>query len=452
MINNTATARSAQVVQPVIVCVDDEPRMLGALERLLASLNAHVETFEYAEDALSYMRDHTVSVVVSDMRMPNVSGAEFLALANKLQPDAYRILLTGFSDLPSTVAAINDGCVQRYLSKPWSNEALLDAVKTGVEAHHLKAENVRLQLQIKHHNALLERQVELRTRQLRSAISTLKASNLRNEEAYQGTLRVLFNALSVSPVGDGHFLKNVSIMSVFLATKIGLPDAQIQNLRLAGLLVHLGLLGVNPALLRRERMRFRMSVQDKHELARHPQIAQTILAPAAHFDDLAHIIGCQNEWFNGTGQPLGLSGEEIPIESRILTIARDFCQEVCFTELSFASAVKKGRQQLLHGMNNRYDPALVNVFLQMEPEDLAHFEIKPHGKTVEELVPGMILDSDLYNSAGLLLLPQGYIFTEQSIQKLLDYQDGNDDILHVQATETPECGTTLTEQAGAEER
>lgn len=445
MMNNTATAHPIEVVQPVIVCVDDEPRMLGALERLLSPLNAEVVTFEHPKDALGYMRSHTVSVILSDMRMPGISGAEFLSQALRLQPDAYRILMTGYTDLSSTVAAINDGHVQRYLSKPWSNEALLGAVKDGMETYRIKAENDCLHRKVRQQKNLLEQQVEYRTKQLRAAIKTLRASNYRNEEAYQGTLRVLFNALSVSPVTDGHYLKNVSYMASFLASKCGLTDSQVQQVRLAGLLVNLGLLGVDPALLHKGRTRFRMTVQEKNELARHPQIAQTILAPATHFDEVAHIIGCQNEWFNGSGRPLGLTADEIPIESRVLTIARDFCKVVYSSELTLAGAVKKGRQQMLQGMNNRYDPELVDVFLELDLDELSHFETKQYGKTVDALEPGMILVNDLYNSAGLLLLPKGSILTKNAIQKLVDYQDGNDEVLQVQAEDTPEGVDALSD-------
>ncbi|MHA7878668.1 MAG: HD domain-containing phosphohydrolase [Saccharospirillum sp.] len=445
------TTESGTAVIPhdtvTILCVDDEARVLAALKRVLSPLNARVEAFTHAQAALAFMRANSVSVIISDMRMPAMSGAEFLAEAFRLQPNAYRILITGYSDLTSTVSAVNDGRIQRYLSKPWSNDTLLEAVREGLSHVQLLEANYRLQNDIKQKNEALEQEVLLRTRQLRKAIRTLKAEHETSREAYQGALNVLTNALSVNPIADGHFHQNVSSLAELLASKLELSDTEIEQVRLAGLLVHLGLLGVDTGLLKKDRAR--LTVQERNELARHPQIAQIILSPAPHFNELAQVLGSQNEAYNGTGKPFGLVGETIPIGSRILTLARDFWRIANETEGDFIDGYKKGRRELKQGMGIRYDPDVVACFCELDPEQIQRFESRDQALTIDELEPGMVLLDDLYNSAGLLLLAKESILTEESISKLMDYQAVNDATLLIQAEATPECGTTLEQPDAA---
>lgn len=435
------TTQPNDVLPPTIVCVDDEEPVLRALGRVLGSLEVRIEMFSHPEAALAFLKANSASVIISDMRMPSISGSEFLAEALRLQPNAYRLLMTGYSDHTSTVAAVNDGHIQHYLAKPWENDELINAVKEGLAQHELIEASYRFQGAITQKNAALEREVAVRTRQLRKAMRKLQAECARTKEAYQGALHVLANTLTVNPIADGLFHQNVSALGSLLARRAELSDEQVEQIRLAGLLVHLGLLGIDPGILKKERSR--LTVQEKNELSKHPQIAELILAPATHFNDLAQILAHQNEAYNGSGHPHGLIGDIIPIGSRILTIARDFWRVAGDVDAHFPTAYKKARHHLMQGMGIRYDPALVEVFCELSIDDIKRFETNDHAMTAESLEPGMILLEDLYNASGLLLLSKNSILTEESIAKLNDYQQVNDDILLINAELTPECGTTL---------
>ena len=441
----TAEAKTAHFT-PTIVCVDDEEKVLSVLRRVLTPLNARIKAFSEAARALEYVRANTVSVVISDMRMPSMSGAEFLAETFRLQPNAYRMLITGFSDLPSTVSAVNDGRIQRYLSKPWNNDALLAAVKEGLSYHELIEANYRLQSDIKQKNITLEQEVSLRTKQLRKALRTLQAEHHRSEEAFKGTINVLTNAVSVNPIADGHFHQNVSELAATLALKMELPDDHVERIRLAGQLINLGLLGVDPEILKKSHAR--LTVQEQNELKKHPQIAELILSPARHFDELAQILGSQNEAFNGAGYPHGLVGDVIPLGSRIVTVARDFWRFAGQSGDDFSLAYKKAVHQLKQGMGIHYDPDIVACLCELDLEEIKRFDEREHALTPNDLEPGMMLLDDLYNAAGLLLLAKDYVLTDEAISKLRDYQEVDGDVLFIRAETTPECGATLnnTEQ------
>jgi CheY-like chemotaxis protein len=120
-----------------VLCVDDDPQLLAGLAR---GLRRHfpVTTAEGGKEALTLLRkDRNFAVIVSDMRMPDMNGAEFFAEAKLLVPDAVRVLLTGQADLPAVVAAINEGRIYRFLTKPIEREAMIQAVNAAMAHHEL---------------------------------------------------------------------------------------------------------------------------------------------------------------------------------------------------------------------------------------------------------------------------------------------------------------------------
>jgi DNA-binding NtrC family response regulator len=107
----------------MILCIDDEPHVLRSLQWLLQK-EFDVHTCESASEALRLLRQHDFDVVVSDQRMPGITGVEFLRHVRKLSPRAMRILLTGYSDLDAMVRSVNESEVYRFVTKPWDVRAL----------------------------------------------------------------------------------------------------------------------------------------------------------------------------------------------------------------------------------------------------------------------------------------------------------------------------------------
>ena len=128
-----------------ILFVDDEPNILRALKRALFKMNINMLLADSGKKALELLESNTVHVVVSDMKMPHMSGAELLEQVAKLYPETFRVVLTGFADIDSTIKAVNQGKIHRYLQKPWDNQELMNSLEEGLERVKLKDENARLQ-------------------------------------------------------------------------------------------------------------------------------------------------------------------------------------------------------------------------------------------------------------------------------------------------------------------
>jgi DNA-binding NtrC family response regulator len=141
-----------------IMVVDDEPANLRLLERLFRQ-DHKVITAESGETALDLLAEHDVALLITDQRMPNMTGIELLKQTAELRPHMVRIMLTGYTDIGALVEAVNSGLVYKYMTKPWSNEELRLNVSRALE--HYEANKTRHELEMKNQR-LIARLDEIR--------------------------------------------------------------------------------------------------------------------------------------------------------------------------------------------------------------------------------------------------------------------------------------------------
>jgi DNA-binding NtrC family response regulator len=129
--------------QPTVLVVDDEGDVVKSVQDLLR-LDYRVLGATRASDGLQLMEWESVDVVMTDQRMPDMSGVELLRRIRELHPDAIRMLFTGHADMAAVVDAINQGSVYRYISKPWDPEELQATLKEAIRLRDLTAERDQL--------------------------------------------------------------------------------------------------------------------------------------------------------------------------------------------------------------------------------------------------------------------------------------------------------------------
>lgn len=121
-----------------VMVVDDEDIIVGAIQAFLEfELEYTVLPFTSPEDALVSLDEEPVHVIVADFMMPGMDGVTFLTRAREVQPEATRILLTGYADKKNAIRAINEAGLYQYLEKPWDNDAFMMVLRNGVERAHL---------------------------------------------------------------------------------------------------------------------------------------------------------------------------------------------------------------------------------------------------------------------------------------------------------------------------
>jgi signal transduction histidine kinase len=138
-----------------VLVVDDEPDVVQSVQDLLR-LEYRVIGRTRAADALKVLEDDEVHVVMTDQRMPEVTGVEFLRRVRGDHPDAIRLLFTGYADIRAVIDAINQGNVYRYITKPWDPDELQTVIRQAVEQYDLLVERKRLLAELKQKNQELE--------------------------------------------------------------------------------------------------------------------------------------------------------------------------------------------------------------------------------------------------------------------------------------------------------
>lgn len=416
----TGTRQTLDNTAVTMLCVDDEVNILSALKRLFKPMGYQVLTATGGADGLKVLEEHSVDVVISDMRMPEMDGAEFLEKVAAKWPWILRILLTGHSDIGATIEAINKGKIFRYVSKPWEEVDLKLTVQGAVEQRFLEQERRRLEKltymqneELQELNAQLEDRVEQRTRELAKANEALQANHMLTIKGFSNLIEAR------EPMLAGHS-RRVADMSKRVAAKLGMGAAQQQDVMYAALLHDIGKIGLPDALLTKPYDTLR---RDELERVRsHPVTAQAILVALEAFQDVGGIIRSHHEHYDGTGYPDGLSGDAIPVGARILAVVNEYDSAQVGTLSADKMTEAQARRHIEAGSGTKYDPAVVQAFFavlrELERQDGLEYRACHSG----ELEAGMVLAKDLVAKDGILLLSKGYVLDEKMIKKIQTFE------------------------------
>lgn len=142
-----------------VLLVDDEQNILNALHRVFASESYQLESFTSPRAALARIKEIHFDLILSDYRMPEMNGVAFLDAARRIQPDAMRLVLSGYADLEAVVAAINVAEIYRFIGKPWQDYELKATVAQALAHRELAVENQRLANQVRAQQAMLQTQL-----------------------------------------------------------------------------------------------------------------------------------------------------------------------------------------------------------------------------------------------------------------------------------------------------
>jgi len=401
-----------------VLFVDDEPNILRAIKRALFTMDITLLLADSGAKALDLMSKHDVHVVISDMKMPQMSGAELLEQVAINYPETFRVVLTGYADIESTIKAVNQGKIHRYLQKPWDNQELIAVVEEGLERVKLKAENLRLQKltrlqnkKLRDVNASLEQVVQKRTRQIKAALNKIQKHNLAMEQ-------VLFNVISINPDINGKFAIEVSELASKLARIARLEKEEIKQVRYAGLICELGLLGLESEDF--EAPFSKLKYQQQQNYLSQTKQAALILAPAHELHQVSDIIEFQFEHYNGSGL-YNKVAKEIPTGARILAIARDYWRLVTGRMSGIEMSPRDAKLEMKKHRNTRYDGEFLDLLL--EAEDVTTSNLLSTSLKASQLKAGMVLAQNLYNDSHILILPEGHVFSDATIQKLVHFEE-----------------------------
>ncbi|WP_088285550.1 HD domain-containing phosphohydrolase [Ideonella sp. A 288] len=429
----------ATVPVPTLLLVDDEPSILSALRRLFRPHGYRILTADSGAAGLEVLEHEAVDLIISDMRMPEMDGAKFLELARARWPDVMRLLLTGYADIGSTVAAINRGEIYRYVAKPWVDADILLIVKKALEQAGLERENRQLTAQIRRQNqellelnASLEDKVAQRTAELGQINAFLNLANEELKRNFMVSIKMFGNLIEMREGAVGGHSRRVADLARQLAARLGLDTKTQQDIFLAGLLHDIGKIGLPDVLLARPVSR--MSADEQVRYRKHAVAGEAALMPLSELQNAARFVRSHHERFDGTGYPDGLIGEEIPFGARVLAVVNDYDALQIGTLAEKRSSADEARQSLVPGRNRRYDPRVLDAFLELLVGATAE-SVRERVVTAPELEAGMVLSRDLVGHDGTLLLAADYVLDSRLVGQIQQFalREGALMRLHIRA-------------------
>lgn len=436
--NLETSEASSELSSATILFVDDEANILSSLKRLFRPQGYNLLTASSGKEGLEILEDNEVDLIISDMRMPEMDGATFLKLAAEQRPETIRILLTGYADMTSTINAINEGKIYKYISKPWEDNDIILAVEHALEQRFLKRERDRLleltrqqNAELQDLNANLEAKVRTRTEELRQTMTQLEKSHALLKNSYISSVKIFSNLIEMREGSIPGYSRNVADNAYKLAGKLGLNNEAAQNVMLSGLLHGIGKIGLPDSIIQKPYSA--LTTSEKERFNRHPIIGEGALMALEPLHEAAKYIRGHLEHFDGRGYPEQLKGEGIPLGARILAIVNDYESIKSGTFAQDQVSSKQTRDFLWHNRGKRYDPGIVEEFIKLLGDEL---NAKDDFVTIMSngLEEDMVLAKDIFGKEDILLLAKGQILTEALISRIQRYELSIDEdiIIYIQ--------------------
>ncbi|MFZ5996044.1 MAG: HD domain-containing phosphohydrolase [Nitrospirota bacterium] len=410
-----------------ILFVDDEENVLRSLKRLFLDHDVDVFTASSGKEGIELLKKHEIAVIVSDQRMPEMSGAEFLEKAARLSPDSVRIVLTGYADVTAAMDAINKGGAYRYATKPWDDNEFTITVLNAIERYRLVRENRRLteltrkqNEELKKWGSELELYVQQQTIDLTNQNKELKKLNERLNKNFKDFISAFYNLIELRNKSLYVHSNNVATLVSDIVQKMGLPVAEAEVIISAAQLHDIGKVGISDSVLIKSVKE--LDPDEKADYMKHPIIGQAVIDSIEGLRNAGVLIRHHHEWYNGDGFPDKLKFEKIPFGSRIIALADRF------DNLTFGSneprGIEKALKQIQTLLGLQFDPELYKPFSEVVQERITavipeedevniEVELKP-----QDLVSGLVLSRDVRSGTGLLLLRKETILNERNIETM----------------------------------
>lgn len=353
-----------------LLCVDDEPNILSGIERTLFG-DFDIVTAESGRQALEILQaEDEFDVVLSDMRMPEMDGAELLKQIRQSYPDTVRMLLTGYSEMEAAVRAINDGQIFRFLCKPCPEPELRSAL------------------------AAAERQIQL-----------IKGEKQLLEDTLRGAVQALTDTLSLAaPIAFQRAEYLQSIME-HMAASLHLDNAWQYSV--AGMLAPIGCITLPSDLLTLAYTGQKLSESQTEMLEGHPRTGSQLLQSIPRLECVAAMIGQQNVSFRKESQDAPQLG------ATMLALSNAILTEMAAGRLFHEAVVEVEASR-------KYPRSLLDSLASYQP---------PQGGsertvTVGELAPGMVALADVLAVSGAVLVAKGKALNVVAIQRLHNFAKG----------------------------
>ena len=355
---------------PRVLCVDDEPNVLEGLALTLRR-KFDLTTAPGGEQGLMALeQSDPFAVVLSDMHMPGMDGAQFLERVREKAPDTVRMLLTGHADLDSAISAVNKGRIFRFLTKPCPREELLDAMAAAAEQHRL-----------------------------------ITAERVLLEQTLSGALKVFSDILSlVNPVAFGR-ASRIQRLVRQLIPYLGRESAW--ELDLSSVLSQIGLVTVPEEIVKKAASNKRLSREEEEIWNQYPRTGADLIRNIPRLEEIADNVAGQNKRFTSR-----IASSRVPLGARVLKVCSDY---------DWLVTAGSRAEDALKEMDERtgwYDPEVLGILCEVVRAEEGK---RVHEVLVRELRLGMVMHGEVRNADGMVLVGKGQEITATLLVRLKSF-------------------------------
>jgi putative nucleotidyltransferase with HDIG domain len=339
--------QGAGVANDHILIADDEEAIREVVSTLLEAQGYHCITVGNGRQALESLSNHPVDLVLSDMVMPEMDGLQLLSWLRTHDRDIPVIMVTAMHDVSTALEAMRRGAYD-YILKPFERDQLLMGVRRALEHRRLILEN-------RNYQKNLERLVQQRTAELKNALSQL-------EESYDETLEALGGALDLKDSETEGHCKRVMVFTLAIAKSMDIEASHLPQLARAAFLHDIGKMAIPDRILRKPGP---LTEEERAIMRTHCQIGYDMLVRIPFLREAAEIVLAHQEYFDGTGYPRGLRGDDIPLGARIFAIADALDAMISDRPYRNALPIEHARAEIHRCSGTQFDPQIVEVFLNI---------------------------------------------------------------------------------------
>ena len=336
-----------------ILIVDDEKMIYSILAKRLSQEGYACVMANNGREALGLFYKNDFSLIISDIRMPEMDGLELLKNVKAVRPNIMFIIMTAYPEIDMAVEAVRLGA-NDFIIKPVDLELVVFSVKKALGQKKMEEE-------IEAHHKNLEKLVEERTSKLQQALLVIKKGHL-------DSVKVLAGAIDAKdPYTRGHS-DRVRKMSMRIAMKMGFSEEKLENLVFGALLHDIGKIGIKDAVLQKPGP---LTPEEYQSIQEHPLIGVKIVDGIDFLKDKIPMIRNHHEHFDGSGYPDGLIGEVIPLGARIIAVADSFDAMTSLRPHRRALPLEEVFAEMEKGKGKQFEPQILEIFLKEKIYDFS---------------------------------------------------------------------------------